>query len=243
LTAIEVFRNFCLDCHDTDGRGELSREDHPAIPDFTDPKWHSSRTDAELKQSILEGKGKGMPRMKKKLGTLDVMQMVSFVRAFQDGNQIVEELPAPAQASIGSRSTPSQGPPAAPVDPAIRTGSALFQRLCAKCHGSDGSGTEMRESEPTIPDFTKSAWHETRTDAQLHASIRGGKGGTMPAFRAKLNRADVFAVVSYLRSCAGTPSRPAAAPDDFELQFKKLVDQLEEQRRQFRAIAPPPARP
>ena len=56
------------------------RESVPQLPDFTDAKWHSSKSDAELAGSILQGKGKLMPKMKKKLGSVDVVAMVAFLR-------------------------------------------------------------------------------------------------------------------------------------------------------------------
>ena len=43
----------------------------PDLPDFSDAKWQAARSDAELKQSILNGKGKFMLPMKDKLGAAD----------------------------------------------------------------------------------------------------------------------------------------------------------------------------
>lgn len=47
----------------------------PELPDFTDPKWQDSRSDAELTRSILEGKGKWMRPMGTQLGSVGVEQM------------------------------------------------------------------------------------------------------------------------------------------------------------------------
>src|SRR5205085_6467744 len=63
-TVIQVYRASCLQCHDVDGRGEAVRDTLPRVPDFTEPKWQAGRTDTQLSRSILEGKGKSMPRMK-----------------------------------------------------------------------------------------------------------------------------------------------------------------------------------
>ena len=46
----------CMACHDADGKGKIVKLAMPTIPDLTDPKWQSTRTDAELTHSILEGK-------------------------------------------------------------------------------------------------------------------------------------------------------------------------------------------
>src|SRR6516165_5540920 len=64
--AIHVFRSACLECHDGDGRGKSGRELFARIPDFTESRWQDTRTNTELSHSILEGKGKSMPRMKSK---------------------------------------------------------------------------------------------------------------------------------------------------------------------------------
>jgi mono/diheme cytochrome c family protein len=98
LTAAAIFGTYCFACHDTTGRGNpLVRPAMPELPDFTAVAWHKSRTDNDLAQSILLGKGKFMPLMSDKLGTVDVKQMVSFVRGFQGGKQVVslEVLNAP----------------------------------------------------------------------------------------------------------------------------------------------------
>lgn len=125
MTPAHVYRAYCLACHGADGRGESVRKAMPEIPDFTDPKWQSSRTDAELGHSILDGKGKFMLPMKDKLGQTDVEQMVRYVRAFREGKQVVavepEKLPpvpGPGHPAVVS------GPKAPPGKPAAAPESA-----------------------------------------------------------------------------------------------------------------------
>ena len=83
----QMYRAICIACHDVDGKGTLVRKAMPTIPDFTDLKWHASRTDADLQNSILVGKGQLMLAMKDKLdlGHTDVKDMVAFIRAFRPG--------------------------------------------------------------------------------------------------------------------------------------------------------------
>jgi mono/diheme cytochrome c family protein len=89
-TAAGVFGTHCFVCHDSTGRGNsLIRPAMPELPDFTAVAWQNSRKDADLAQSILLGKGKFMPLMSDKLGAVDVKQMVSLVRAFQGGKQVI----------------------------------------------------------------------------------------------------------------------------------------------------------
>jgi hypothetical protein len=75
----------------------------PELPDFTDPKWQDSYTDADLDDTIRVGTGKWMRPMAGRLGSVEVKQMVAFVRAFRDGRQQVSSDPA---------SRPQPSPPA-----------------------------------------------------------------------------------------------------------------------------------
>jgi len=102
----QVYRSACLRCHDSDGRGQAVRDSFPTIPDFTNLAWHASRGDEDLGRTILNGKGPAMSPMKKKLESLDVMQMVSFVRGFRGGGVIV----------LDSSPSPSSAPEAEPGD-------------------------------------------------------------------------------------------------------------------------------
>jgi mono/diheme cytochrome c family protein len=95
----QLYRQVCIACHDTDGKGKVVRVAMPPIPDFTDPKFHSSHTDAQLSHSILEGKesivrGAKIQLMLSMRGKLalartDVKDMVAFIRAFDGGKQVV----------------------------------------------------------------------------------------------------------------------------------------------------------
>jgi mono/diheme cytochrome c family protein len=253
--ASHVYRSFCLECHDNDGRGGVMRDVLPEVPDFTSVKWHAAKKDAELVHSILEGKGKAMPRMKHKVSSTEVRNLVVFVRAFQSGNQVVpDDDDVGAQSESDSQPEPRQAgglassPHSLEVAPGARAkaaventeGARLFGRFCAKCHSSDGRGTTARQRMPGIPNFTLLAWQGKRSDAQLLVSVLDGKGSEMPSFREKLSRAQARDVLTHVRSFA--PVRPAPAPppaSDFEARFKQLTAELEKLRKQSEALATP----
>jgi mono/diheme cytochrome c family protein len=245
-SVIQLYRSSCLKCHDTDGKGEIIRDTMPKVPDFTDAKWHATRSDADLRRSILEGKGKSMPPMRSKLGSVDVGQMVAFVRAFRGGNQVVDEAEGPAEAqesvesvpAIKPGSTAAQTPRHGPNAVAHGEGNRTFQRSCAVCHGSDGRGGDMRLTFPSIPDFTAGAWHEARNDPQLVVSVLEGRGTGMPPFRDKLSRDQARELVAFIRSLGPSQAHGArTSPDDFEARFRQLLDEFEELRRRSRAIS------
>jgi mono/diheme cytochrome c family protein len=81
-TPEQVFKSMCAACHGSKGTGSAMRAEMPKIPDFTDPKWQRSRADADLKRSILEGKGKFMRPMKSKLTAAEAGALVARVRKF-----------------------------------------------------------------------------------------------------------------------------------------------------------------
>jgi ubiquinol-cytochrome c reductase cytochrome b subunit len=80
MEPLAIYRAYCMACHDTDGKGGLVRKAMTTIPDFTDAAWASTRTDADLKNSILNGKGTFMLPVKDKLGPADADRMVEFIR-------------------------------------------------------------------------------------------------------------------------------------------------------------------
>jgi mono/diheme cytochrome c family protein len=71
----------CARCHDADGAGKSSRGNLKQIPDFTSHKWQSSRSDAELLVSILDGKGSHMPAYRGKVSDAEARKLVADVRA------------------------------------------------------------------------------------------------------------------------------------------------------------------
>jgi mono/diheme cytochrome c family protein len=68
-------------------------------------------------------------------------------------------------------------------------GHSLFERNCAHCHADDARGDEG----PSLYDLKK-------TDARITRIVKEGIKGEMPKFGAKLNDADIQALIAYLRT-------------------------------------------
>jgi ubiquinol-cytochrome c reductase cytochrome b subunit len=255
MTAAQLYGAYCLACHDADGRGNTLRKAVPEMPDFTDARWQTARSDAEVGTSIREGKGKIMLPMKDKLGALDVGQMVAFVRAFRKGEQIVKVTPKPLtkpadEVPVGpGPAVPAGKVPERPADDGVavrtRVASTLFQQYCLTCHGTDGRGTAMKAAMPGIPDFTERAWQESRENAQLSVSILDGKGTLMPSFRGRVNESQVPDLVAYVRALGPAqvagPVKPP--PGDFEEQYNRLRLEWEALQKQLDALSRKPDRP
>jgi mono/diheme cytochrome c family protein len=248
----QLYRDHCIDCHDTDGRGEPSRDSMRAIPDFTEPDWHQARSNERLFHSVREGRGL-MPAMKGKLGETEVMQLVALVRNFRGGQQVVPDEPEDeknsAKSSERNNKTARENgavPIPQPNSPAINAhvnqqadaGRGIFQRICKSCHGSDGRGTTLRDQTPSIPDFTSQVWQQRRSPPQLSTTILEGKGTVMPAFRGKLNEGQIRDLVTYLRAFAPQPASASAGPEtDFKRRFGQLTQELDDLKKQYQDLS------
>jgi mono/diheme cytochrome c family protein len=231
----------------------------PDLPDLTDLKWQTAHSDAELKQSILNGMGKFMLPMKDKLSPADAEQMVAYMRAFRYGKQIVQaepQLPVlpqpPALYTVVSNpnARPAVPPPSALADEETaartRVAAGLYRQYCLICHGTDGRGTEMRASMPTIPDHTGCAWQERLSNPQLVVSILEGKGTLMPSFRGRVNDEQAQDLAAYVRAfgpARAVPPAASASGSDFEKRYRELQEKWNELQRQLNALSGPPRKP
>lgn len=92
---------------------------------------------------------------------------------------------------------PGRGTPQAPADPSvIRHGGQLYQRYCAVCHGTDGSG--VAGVAPTIQGFSVAAIDLTMRTGRMPLAdpLRGVRERT-------LTDGEREAVVAYLRELLG----------------------------------------
>jgi ubiquinol-cytochrome c reductase cytochrome b subunit len=249
MSAVQVYRAYCLACHDGDGSGQTVRAAMPEIPNFANSDWSKTRSDADLKKSILDGKGKFMLPMKDKLSTADADKMVAYVRGFREGKQVAKVEPVkPVE--------PVPNPPVAPplVQPPtvdrpdtterIAAATTLYREFCLTCHGADGRGRELRPSMPQLPDFTGRDWQDRSPTAQLRASILNGKGTLMPAFGGRVTEEQARDLTAYVRAFGPRNAGPktslgASEADDFEKQFRSLQDKWLELQKQLKELDKP----
>jgi mono/diheme cytochrome c family protein len=139
---------------------------------------------------------------------------------------------------------------AEPGAPARQTGPAAgreraawqhFRQRCARCHGEDGTGGPLRDSNPEVPDFRSRTWHRGRSDTELLVTILEGKGRRMPAFGGRISEQEARELVKRIRAFSAGPARPAAASSaDFDGRFRELQKEMEDLKRQFRELASEP---
>ena len=79
--------------------------------------------------------------------------------------------------------------------PDLTVGELLWQRNCARCHGTDGRGG--REAQVN---FSTTEWQNGIDDAAIARTIAGGKPPTMPAFAELLSPEQIGELVDHLRT-------------------------------------------
>jgi mono/diheme cytochrome c family protein len=77
-----LYRQYCLICHGTDGRGAEIKSAMPTIPDFTSRAWHDTVSDPQMAVSILDGKGTLMPAFRGRVNDDQARDLAAYVRAF-----------------------------------------------------------------------------------------------------------------------------------------------------------------
>lgn len=125
--------------------------------------------------------------------------------------------------------------PAPQQSPRSREALGLYHRLCQRCHASDGSGSERRNRMGTLPDFRLASWQNSRSDAQLLASILTGRGTDMPAFEDRLTAAQARELVALVRAYSPNRAQSSSVGEtDFDKRFNLLMKQLNDLRLQPR---------
>jgi cbb3-type cytochrome c oxidase subunit III len=93
---------------------------------------------------------------------------------------------------------------------AIEDGRTVFDGACQGCHGSEARGGER------APTLAGGALKHGAADGEIFQNIRAGiRGAAMPAF-AQLSTEQIWQLVSYIRSLAGSNSPVDAVAGDSE---------------------------
>lgn len=89
---------------------------------------------------------------------------------------------------------------------AMRMGQSIFNNSCAACHGSDARGAKG------FPNLTDTDWLYGGEPEVIQATLREGRQGVMPAWKAAVGEAGVAELVAYVRqlSASTVASEPLA---------------------------------
>jgi cytochrome c oxidase cbb3-type subunit 3 len=184
-----LFVQHCAACHGQDGRGGVGVP--LSLPDFL-----GSVDDRYLFESIRQGRpGRTMPAFQT-LSDAQVDAIVHHIRGWE---------PEGLKSSLVS----------ATVDGDRLRGKKLYDKRCAKCHGTNGEGGEgtgvtfsrPRDHSIIAPALNNSGFLASASDQVIKATlVRGRKGTPMGSLLEKgLNEQDINDIVSYVRSFEERP--------------------------------------
>lgn len=98
----------------------------------------------------------------------------------------------------------SETSPLASTPAVLAKGSSLYLTHCGRCHGKDAKGDgpdKTNDSAHRPPDLTSQRRAAINTDGVMFYKIWNGREQpTMPAFRTKLSKDDVWSIVEYVKS-------------------------------------------
>jgi mono/diheme cytochrome c family protein len=98
----------------------------------------------------------------------------------------------------------TEASPFSPTRTVLAKGKTLYVTHCAKCHGPEGKGDGPDKTNDLAhrpADLTDAFRADLNPDGVLFYKIWNGRAQpTMPAFRTKLTRNDVWVVVEYVKT-------------------------------------------
>jgi len=100
-------------------------------------------------------------------------------------------------------------------DPAAGSvnGPAIFQSLCATCHGTDGRPPAAMAARLGVRDLTAPEFRARVTAALVEQQVRhGSQNKLMPAFEGAISDPQIRAVSAYVASPPFLQPAPPAAP-------------------------------
>jgi cytochrome c oxidase cbb3-type subunit III len=74
----------CADCHGAEGSGAMG-------PSLADGRWHFGGSDAEVFESIYQGRPEGMPAWGSLIAADQIWRLVSYVRSLDAGKDVTTE--------------------------------------------------------------------------------------------------------------------------------------------------------
>jgi mono/diheme cytochrome c family protein len=83
--AMGLFSRYCIRCHAQDGRGVW---DIPGIPNFANVRWQQCRTDAQIANIIMQGRGAVMPPFRGALSLEEAWAVARYLRTFVPGTEM-----------------------------------------------------------------------------------------------------------------------------------------------------------
>ena len=156
--------------------GEVSRQLAAFRQTVTAPAYPSAQVRSQVTPAALQGE----------ITELDAL--VAYLQKLGRDLKAAQKPPAgTAVAEAAESKNPYAGNPAAEEE-----GEKIFKEICRSCHGEKGAGGFG-------PKLATTAHKYGGTDADLFASVAGGRPGGMPSFLPQLGKDRIWKAVTYIR--------------------------------------------
>lgn len=178
LAASRNYAAFCADCHGAQGGGDgkAVASFGRAVPDFRTPQAVVLYSLERMTRGLTAGHAEPTRAgWESKLSQQEVANVIAYMReAFM--------LPAPT------------------VD--ASAGRAIYARTCSVCHGDRGNGASWAQNSlnPSPRDFTAPKAKELSRRHMINTVTYGSPSSAMKGFAVQMSRAEIAAVVDYIRS-------------------------------------------
>ena len=173
-----AFGDNCAPCHGRGAQGAFG------YPNLRDNSWLWGGTLAAIHQTITHGVRANDP---------DTRSPGAQMPAFGKSGVLTEPQIADVAEDVLSLSGRADDKEAAD------RGSKIFASTCAPCHGPQGKGNQAIGA----PDLTDELWLYAGDKATIMNTIRGGRGGVMPAWEGRLDPETIKELAIYVHSLGG----------------------------------------
>ncbi|WP_114325903.1 cytochrome-c oxidase, cbb3-type subunit III [Candidatus Colwellia aromaticivorans] len=144
------------------------------FPNLTDKDWLYGGTPEQIKESIMNGrKAVGMMAWGAAIGGEQGVKEVAAYVISLSGRSVNEDLATAGKAKFG---------------------------ICAGCHGPDGQGSLAMGTPMGAPNLSDNIWLYGGSQRAIEESIRNGRAGVMPPWKAILGEEKVHVISAYIYS-------------------------------------------
>jgi len=141
------------------------------FPNLTDDSWQWGGSVDQIRATLTNGRQAAMPSWSGVLDEYGIRDVTEYLLQISGQDANTEQATAGAQ---------------------------QFTRLCAACHGGDGTGQALLGA----PDLTDNVWLYGGSREQIADVLRNGRNGNMPAFEQRLGDDRIHILSAYVRSLA-----------------------------------------
>jgi cytochrome c oxidase cbb3-type subunit 3 len=173
-----AFGDNCAPCHGRGAQGGFG------YPNLRDDDWLWGGTLAAIHQTITHGIRANDPETRSPGAQMPAFGKMGVLQEPQIADVAEYVL------SLSGRADDKE---------AAERGSKIFASTCAPCHGPEGKGNQAIGA----PNLTDELWLYGGDKATIMNTIRGGRGGVMPAWGGRLDPETIKELAIYVHSLGG----------------------------------------